>query len=226
MTLLECPLCGAGTQNSHGLCSECEAALPRPLRPCQRCAVEIPAGGPWRDYCENCLLTPPGFDRCLCAFRYEFPVRELIASFKFQADFATGRTLAALLASRLADAWSDAQHLPVLIPVPLHRSRLRERGFNQSALLAAALAERCNLKIARQHCRRTRATHSQRGLRANERSSNLQRAFALSDPTLVFPHIVIVDDVVTTTATVEEVARLYRRAGTRRIDVACLARVS
>lgn len=226
MNLLECPLCGAGTQNSNGLCSACDAALPRPLRPCRRCAVEIPADGPWRDYCENCLLTPPGFDRCLCAFRYEFPVRELIASFKFQADFATGRTLAALLATRLEGAWSDAQQPPVLIPVPLHRSRLRERGFNQSALLAGALAEHCNLKVARQHCRRTRATHSQRGLRATERSSNLQRAFALSDPTLIFPHIVIVDDVVTTTATVEEVARLYRRAGTRRIDVACLARVS
>ncbi len=226
MTIFECPLCGSSTQNVHGLCCECDALLPRPLRPCRRCSVELPAQGPWRDYCETCLLAPPSFDRCLTAFQYVFPVRELIARFKFQADFATGRTLALLLAARLANAWSDVQDTPVLIPVPLHRSRLRARGFNQSALIAGALAARCNLTVSRQHCRRVRDTHSQRGLRAAERGSNLQHAFALNNPGLVYPHVIIVDDVVTTTATVEEVARLYRSAGTRRIDVACLARVS
>ena len=184
------------------------------------------AQGPWRDYCETCLLAPPSFDRCLTAFQYVFPVRELIAGFKLRADFAIGRTLALLLAARMANAWSDAQDTPVLIPVPLHRSRLRARGFNQSALIAEALAAQCNLTVSRQHCRRVRDTHSQRGLRAAERGSNLQHAFALNNPDLVYPHVVIVDDVVTTTATIEEVARLYRRAGTRRIDVACLARVS
>jgi len=226
MIAFECILCGRLTQNTHGLCIDCEDSLPRPLRPCMRCSVELPESGPWRQYCENCLLTPPGFDRCLSGFRYEFPVRELIASFKFHGDFAAGRTLSHLLAKRLTHAWADAADTPVLIPVPLHKVRIRERGYNQSALIAQVLASRCRLTLLLQHCRRVRATQSQRGLRALERGQNLQRAFELAEPEKVIPHVVIVDDVVTTTATAEAVAQLYRRAGSRRVDIACLARVS
>lgn len=210
----------------NGLCAACEDSLPRPLRPCRRCSVELQQDGPWLDHCESCLLNPPAFDRCLCGFRYEFPVRELVAAFKFQGNFAAGRTLAQLLAKRLSSAWNNAASTPVLIPVPLHTSRLRERGFNQSVLLARELAMRCNLGLSLQHCRRLRATQSQRGLRAGERSTNLQGAFALAQPRHIFPHVVIVDDVVTTMATVDTLAQLYRRAGTRHVDVVCLARVS
>lgn len=226
MIPLECPLCGSATLSETGMCVACENSLPTPLRPCRRCSAELPESGPWRDCCESCLLNPPAFDRCLCGFRYEFPVRELVGAFKFQADFAAGRTLARLLAARLTLAWKDAQVTPVLIPVPLHTSRLRERGFNQSALLAREISARCGLDLALRHCHRTRATHSQRGLRAGERSSNLRGAFALTEPQRVLPHVVIVDDVVTTMATVNALAQLYRKSGTRHIDVACLARVS
>lgn len=226
MTLFECLLCGTGTQASCGICPDCVSTLPLPQRPCRRCSVELPESGPWQEFCESCLLTPPAFDRCLSAFRYEFPVRELVAAFKFQADFATGRALAQLCASRLSKAWENTAPTPVLIPVPLHTGRLRERGFNQSVLIARALASRCGLAINLHHCRRIRATLTQRGLRASERGSNLEHAFAIAEPRRVFSHVVIVDDVVTTKATVESVARLYRRAGTRRVDIACIARVS
>lgn len=226
MAILECPLCGGITAGRTGLCRQCEADLPRPLRPCKRCSVELPDSGPWRDYCDRCLLEPPGFDRCLGAFRYEFPVRELIASFKFQADFATGRTLAQVLAQKLAEEWTRQPETPVLIPVPLHVSRLRERGFNQSALIAGFIARHCGLALDLHNCRRVRATSTQRGLRATERDSNLRQAFALVEPNRIPAHVVIVDDVVTTMATVDALARLYRQSGARRIDVVCLARVS
>ncbi len=153
-------------------------------------------------------------------------MRELIAGFKFQADFALGRSLSILLAQRLQGCWEEPRERPVLVPVPLHGGRLRERGFNQSLLIARVLAAHCNLPLAEQHCLRRRATVSQRGLRASERQLNLHDAFALAQPGRVFPHVVIVDDVVTTTSTVNQVAELYRRAGSRRVDVACLARVS
>jgi len=188
--------------------------------------VELPFNGPWRDYCDGCLLEPPSFDRCLSALRYEFPVRELIASFKFRADFATGRALAQVLAQHLTHEWDDLAESPVLIPVPLHSSRIRERGFNQSALIAQTIASSCGLTLNLQHCRRLRATTTQRGLRASERDSNLRQAFALTKPGPTPVHVVIVDDVVTTMATVDALARLYRQSGTRRIDVVCLARVS
>ncbi len=226
MTLLECPLCGGAGKAPSGLCSPCDATLPRPVRPCRRCACELPANGPWQAFCQSCLLFPPGFDRCLTGFRYAFPVRELIAGFKFQADFTLGRSLSILLAERLQGSWEDPHERPVLVPIPLHVGRLRERGFNQSLQVARVLAARCNLPLAEQHCLRMRATASQRGLRASERQLNLQDAFALAQPGRVFPHVVIVDDVVTTTSTVNQVAELYRRAGSRRVDVACLARVS
>ncbi len=153
-------------------------------------------------------------------------MRELIAGFKFHADFALGRSLSILLAERLKGSWEAPLERPVLVPVPLHVGRLRGRGFNQSLLIAKVLAAECDLPLATQHCRRLRATPSQRGLRAGERQLNLRDAFALAQPPQVFPHVVIVDDVVTTTSTVDELAGLYRRAGSRRVDVACLARVS
>jgi len=226
MTLFECPLCG-GTATTHsGFCKPCETGLPRPMHPCERCSCELPVDGPWQRHCESCLVSPPGFDHCLAAFRYEFPVRELIAEFKFQADFALGRSLAILLAERLRTSCETAGERPVLVPVPLHGGRLRGRGFNQSMLVARVLAAQCALPLAIRHCERVRATPTQRGLGAGERQGNLRGAFAITQPARVFPHIIIVDDVVTTTSTVNEIAGLYRRAGSRRVDVACLARVS
>lgn len=226
MPFFECPLCGAAGKPHSGFCSPCESALPRPARPCQRCACELPAHGPWQTFCESCLLSPPCFDRCLTGFRYEFPVRELIAGFKFQADFALGRSLAMLLADRLRGSWDETGERPVLVPVPLHVARLRGRGFNQSLLIARVLAEQCDLPLAAEHCQRLRATPSQRGLRAGERQQNLRGAFSLAPRAAPLPHVLIVDDVVTTTSTVDEVARLYRHSGSRHVEVACLARVS
>jgi len=226
MSVLECPLCGAAASTRSGFCKPCEAGLPRPVHPCQRCACELSVDGPWQTFCESCLLCPPGFDRCLAALRYEFPVRELIAGFKFQADFALGRSLAILLAERLRASFVNAGERPVLVPVPLHRGRLRKRGFNQSLLVARVLAAHCDLPLVTQHCERVRATPSQRGLGASERQHNLRGAFAIAQPARVFPHVVIVDDVVTTTSTVDAMAHLYRHAGSRRVEVACLARVS
>ncbi|MEY3667215.1 MAG: hypothetical protein RL572_755 [Pseudomonadota bacterium] len=196
------------------------------MHPCERCSCEIPVDGPWQRYCESCLVAPPGFDRCLAAFRYEFPVRELIAGFKFRADFALGRSLAILLAERLRTSFEHSGERPVLVPVPLHERRLRGRGFNQSLLVARVLADQCALPLAARHCNRVRATPPQRGLGAGERQVNLRGAFSIRQPGRVFPHVIIVDDVVTTTSTVSEIAALYRRAGSRRVDVACLARVS
>jgi ComF family protein len=226
MQCLECTLCRADGTLHSGLCASCETSLPRPVHPCRRCACELPEHGPWQNHCESCLLSPPGFDLCITGFRYEFPVRELIAGFKFQGDFALGRSLAMLLADRLRACWEHSGERPVVVPVPLHVGRLRERGFNQSLLIARVLAAQCDLPLAAQHCQRLRATASQRELRAWERQRNLSGAFALAQPAVVLPHVLIVDDVVTTTSTVDEIARLYRRAGSSRVDVACLARVS
>ena len=210
------------------LCAACLADLPCTENTCQRCGVELGATPPAHCYCGRCLLEPPSFDRCIPVFRYEFPIRELIAHFKFQAGFAEGRTLAHLLATRAEDYFDTLGRPQRLLPVPLHPARLRERGFNQSVELARIIGRHCGIAVDATSCRRARATPSQKGLTAEERAINLRHAFALdgdcADGSL--QHVAIVDDVVTTMATVDTLARLLRRAGIARIDVLCLARVS
>lgn len=218
----QCLLCG--TSAGDGICLECLADLPWPQHPCRHCAEELPADAE-SAWCERCLLMPPAFDLCMPLLRYAFPARELIASFKFRAGFAVGRTLGILLAERLMAV--TAEDLPqVLLPVPLHQQRLRQRGFNQSTLLARQVSSRSGIPVL--HClRRVRATTAQRTLHAEARQENLKAAFVVDVPRLRgIDHVAIVDDVVTTMNTVNTLAMALRRAGVARIDVLCVARVS
>jgi ComF family protein len=224
----ECLLCGTGTATSKGFCPECLKDMPVPRQACKRCAVELREAETIYGYCVQCLIEPPVFDRCFSLYRYEFPVRELIANFKFQAGFAAGRAMADLLATKLQQTYGDNDMPGMLIPVPLHSRRLRERGYNQSMTLARTISRRCHIPLAKNYCQRKRATESQRGLSAEERATNLHNAFTIParHQALSIKHVAIVDDVVTTMATVNAIARLLRDTGSRRIDVICLARVS
>ncbi len=179
-------------------------------------------------HCGQCLLLPPAFDACLALFKYEYPVRELISNYKFQAGFAVGRALANLLANTIATHHQKRDTPQLLLPVPLHKARLRERGFNQSTELARCIGRHNKIPVAATICRRIKATPPQKGLSALERSKNLRGAFALSTADIPshINHVAIVDDVVTTMVTVDSIARLLRNAGIERIDVYCLARVS
>lgn len=220
----QCVLCGASAGASDGLCLDCLSDLPWPQLPCARCAEELKPDSD-SSWCERCLLTPPAFDNCIALLRYQFPARELIASFKFRAGFAVGRSLGILLAERLLSAAADS--LPeMLLPVPLHQQRLRHRGFNQSTLLAQAVSSRSGIPVV--NCAsRVRATTIQRTLRAEARLDNLKEAFVV-DPVQLrhVQHVVIVDDVVTTMNTVNSLTIALRKAGVVRIDVLCAARVS
>lgn len=224
----QCVLCGETLYGQSGICAPCRFDLPWPIQPCRRCAVELGPEPPLHGYCGTCLGEPPAFDRCIALSRYEYPVRELIASFKFNARFAEGQALAHLLAEHVFNTYSPQEMPRCLLPVPLHPRRLRERGYNQSMELARAVGRRCGIAVATHYCRRIRATPPQKGLSAEERALNLRNAFALSDrvPADHPQHVAIVDDVVTTMATVSAIARLLRTAGHSRIDVICLARVS
>lgn len=228
----QCILCGNCTTAEIALCAECALELPSPECVCRRCGVELGVElgttPPTHDYCGRCLSDPPSFDHCISAFRYEFPIRELIAGFKFHAGFAEGRTLARLLAERASQAFETLGKPQRLLPVPLHVSRLRERGFNQSIEVARIIGQRCGIAVDTSYCRRLRATPSQKGLLAEERAVNLRNAFTLHGECArgKLQHVAIVDDVVTTMTTVDTLARVLRSAGVARIDVLCLARVS
>ena len=220
----QCLLCGTSAGADSGICLECLSDLPWPQQPCRHCGEEM---GPDADssWCERCLLMPPLFDQCIPLFRYAFPARELITQFKFRAGFAAGRALGILLAERL-DAMATADLPEALVPVPLHQQRLRQRGFNQSALLARTLSTCSGVPVI--NCAtRIRATATQRTLHAAARRNNLKGAFTVDASMLQgIQHVAIVDDVMTTMNTANSLALALRREGVERIDVLCVARVS
>jgi len=167
-----------------------------------------------------------GFARVEAPWRYAFPVDALITRFKHQGAWPLGRLLGELLAEHLRHAHLEGLPRPdLLLPVPLAGPRLRQRGFNQAALLARWLGAALHIPVHDDLLQRPRDTTAQQQLDAAARRRNLRSAFALADPRAVAGrHLALVDDVLTTGATAEALASLLRKAGATRVDVYCLAR--
>ncbi len=219
-----CALCGLGADHPAApLCIDCLLELPWLRARCATCALPLPVAG---QTCGACLRRPPAFERVEAPWRYGFPIDSLITGFKHRARWPHGRLLADLLAEHLRQGFAQGLHRPdCLLPVPLARARLRRRGFNQAGLLADWLAGDLDLPVRHDWLRRERDTPAQQGLDADARRRNLRQAFALEPRAdLTDRHVAVVDDVLTTGATAEALARLLRRAGARRVDVYCLAR--
>lgn len=219
-----CLLCADTCPLDMSLCLACRDCLPRLLHYCPQCSIGMNTALPQGSLCGACLRKPPSFDRCVALGAYDFPLTELIARFKFQGVLSGGKALARLLLAELNLHW-DKRVPDVLIPVPLHPSRLRARGFNQSIEVARELSRPLGIPLDVSLCRRQRRTPPQKGLNAHERSINLRGAFMLGALPDHWKHVALVDDVVTTMTTVNEIAKLLKKAGIDRVDVVCLARV-
>jgi ComF family protein len=201
------------------LCSGCLAALPAIEAACHCCALPL-AGTEQGRLCGQCLQRPPAFDRSISLFRYQPPVAGLIQQLKFNGRLSVARTLGELLVQRVA----SSHPLPeAVLPVPLHATRLRERGFNQALELARPLTRALRLPLLAQHCQRIRATSAQTSLTAKQRRKNIRGVFQVVEP-LPAKHIAIVDDVMTTGQTVNELAKTLRKAGATQVDVWVCAR--
>jgi ComF family protein len=212
-----CLLCGNAGANGVDLCTECATELPRNTTCCAQCALPLPLSAA---QCGRCLRTPPPWDVAWAPFRYAWPLDRLETRFKFGRDLAAGRVLVAM--------WQRESPPPTLpqliIPVPLHRRRLRERGYNQSLEMAKPLARSLGIPCRHDLLRRIRHTDAQTGLDAAERRRNLRAAFALNDNIALPDHVAVLDDVFTTGVTLSECARVLKRAGVSRVDVWALAR--
>ena len=183
------------------ICADCDADLPRLAQPlCPRCALPTPGGA----ICGRCLSSSPHYDATRAALAYDFPADALVHSLKFRGELA----LAPLLASLLSDR-TRADEVDHVVPVPLSRKRLRERGYNQSVEIARHL--RKDLLDAGL-CERTRDVRPQIELPYDERQSNVRGAFRCTRA-LVGARIAVVDDVMTTGATLNELARTLKAAG-------------
>lgn len=214
-----CALCGAAGASGLDLCSDCRSTLPRLGPACGHCgrSTAVPVA-----HCGRCLAVPPRFDSVIAPLGYEYPADRAIQAFKFRHDLSLGRSLAMLLAEAVRQR---GEPLPaLLLPVPLHRSRLRERGYNQSLELARHLGRALGVPVDAGRLRRTRATAAQSGLDRRARRQNVRAAFALEGHAALPGHVAIVDDVLTTGATVSELARLLKDAGVAHVAVWVLAR--
>lgn len=221
-----CVVCEKPSQRRVDLCASCEASLPRIAHPCPTCALPLPPGAWPGTRCGRCLDQPQGLARTVAAFAYEEPVSSLVAGFKYRAALQEGSVLGGLLAERIRVAYGT-QPLPQLVlPVPLHPLRLRERGFNQAAIVARQVGSELRLPVAPEALRRVLHTPAQQGLSAKARRRNLRGAFCLDMDLRAYSSIALVDDVVTTMSTLRELARVIRKAhpGELELHAWCLAR--
>ena len=214
-----CYLCGART--SGVLCPGCLTDLPYyPIEnTCLCCARPLNPEFEER-HCLECQHSPPAFTQTYPIFSYSYPINHLILAAKFEQNLTILNLLAELMAQHL-----DYQRTPdVLIPVPLHFKRLRERGYNQSLEIAKVVARRLHLPVATLACERIRYTPPQAQLTGSQRKTNVQNAFRARYVQKSWQHVVLIDDVMTTGATVNELAAVLLQAGIQQVDVWCCAR--
>jgi len=222
------------------LCLKCQAIVAEPGTLCPQCWQQITflappfcvrCGRPFEfdpgpaACCGACLRTPPVYDCARAVLRYDEASRPLILSFKHGDRLEGTAAFAHWMARAGADLLDKAD---LLVPVPLHRWRLARRRYNQAALLALALGRRCGIAVAPDLLRRRRSTPSQGHLGPEARRQNVAGAFTLARngaSGLAGQRVVLIDDVLTTGATVEECARVLRRSGAAEIGILTLARV-
>ncbi|MGZ8202049.1 MAG: double zinc ribbon domain-containing protein [Burkholderiales bacterium] len=208
-----CVLCGAASPPER-LCIPCDAALPRlPARRCAVCALPLPSG----EVCGACITHPPKFDTVTAAFAYAFPIDALIRKYKYGAGLTFAPVLAALLAR------TPCPDVDALIPMPLAPGRLRERGFNQAQEMARIAGGLRRMPVLARACRKVSETPPQAALPWDARARNVRGTF-VCDADMAGRRVAVVDDVMTTGATVNELSRVLKRAGAQSVHVWVLAR--
>jgi ComF family protein len=221
-----CLDCGAPTGRADALCASCFALL-RPITapycPVLGIPFEVPIGPD--AVSAEAIADPPPFRRARSAVLYNQVARALVSRLKYGDRPELAAFCARLMAGTGRDLWTEA---PVLVPVPLHRSRQFERRYNQSTELARALSRLTGLAVAPRLLARTRRTRQQVGLSADARQRNVAGAFSVDGDAVLRlggRAVVLVDDVITTGATIKAATRELKRAGVDKIDVISFARV-
>lgn len=220
-----CAHCGRGGTEGLALCEFCQGEVRAVEEPyCQTCSQPFDGEIDGAFSCVNCREFSFAFDCAVVKHRSQGVVRELIHRFKYDGEYHLRRALFALLREALEDERIRRCPVDAFVPVPLHPRRLRERGFNQADALCQLLSAETSLPT-QAALRRVRYTETQTHFAREERGKNMQRAFALGrGQNVAGRHLVVVDDVFTTGATVHECARVLRGAGAASVRVLAVAR--
>lgn len=217
-----CILCHANCPTPLALCAGCRADLPWLSHACIQCGVPLPEEAD-TPFCGACLFTPPPFEHTVALFHYQSPLDRLITGLKFHNRLINSRILGCLMAEQLHLHLQNHAKPELIIPVPLHKSRLRKRGFNQALEIARYISTQLHIKVRPSLCQRKRHTQPQSQLPATLRRNNVKGAFSIRK-SLQVKHVAIVDDVVTTGNTITELAKVLKQNGVEIIEVWCVAR--
>ncbi len=230
-----CLLCDDFTSRDISLCDACEASLPHIDYACRQCGIPLAAFSTSHERCGQCIQTPPAFDYTISLFHYENPVSYLIKQMKFHKQLSAAAILASLLRSGIGKKYSAGMLPDALLAVPLHKTRLVKRGFNQSREICRDIVkkgikkqgeerkESTKLPLLINKVRRVRNTETQTHLNKQQRLKNVKGCFKVDDTNLP-KHIVIVDDVITTGVTTNELAKLLKAEGVETVGVWSIAR--
>lgn len=215
-----CILCQRTVKQNFALCPDCYRALPHNDVCCLRCALPLAEEINNAVLCGSCIQKPPAFDYAHSLFRYEGDVIGLVHQLKFGEKIGFARTIGEMLLTLLLNTNEKPD---CLLPVSLHKSRLRQRGFNQSIEISRVLAKDLAIAIEYTAVVRHRSTTAQTGLNAKQRKNNIKGAFSLAGK-LNYKHVLIIDDVMTTGSTVNELAKLLKKNKVARVGVLSIAR--
>ena len=215
-----CLGCEHQLDSGQFFCTNCIMELLPLTNPCTLCGLENQTSD---ILCAACLYDPPRWQGMIAPLNYQGLVRDLLIQLKFSESLH----LANSLVSSVIHHFRNSQPLPeVLLPVPLHRERLLNRGYNQAFEVARILSHLLDIPVDRRALRRTRDTASQSGLSASQREKNILKAFTYEETSSAYTHVAVVDDIVTTGSTANEITKVLHRAGIDRVEIWGLARVS
>ena len=215
-----CILCGNSGFNGFDICDFCYRRLHRNNLCCYRCAEIFAIAPASPALCGRCLSSQPAFDETYAPFIYQDEIRHLITSLKFAAHYKNARLLGLLMAEHLKHT---AQKPELIVPIPLHKARYRQRGFNQAFEIAKTVSKELRIPLDPISCLRHRDTPHQTDLTAKQRRKNIKNAFAIIKP-IHAQHVAVLDDVMTTGSTAHELAYILKKAGVSRVDVWVCAR--
>ena len=217
-----CVLCGGrGQPPDLDLCAACELELIANSPACERCGDPLAGNIGGAVVCGACIRSKPHFHRTFCAFRYAYPLDHLVLALKFHGAVAPGRVLGTLLGRRLASSTTRAMP-DGIVPMPLSDERFRERGYNQAIELGLPVSRILKVPLRTDLVVRHRHTREQAALTRKDRKKNVRGAFAVTGK-VDNASIAILDDVVTTGSTANELAKVLVRAGARHIEVWAVA---
>src|ERR1043166_4389220 len=220
-----CSVCGESVRAGEYLCNQCDAKAVRIVAPfCEQCSEPFEGAIPSEFACANCAHRTIHFDAAVSAYRGRGIVREIIHEFKYARQIHLRHLVARWLHAALDDERIRGSRFDIIVPVPLHPTRQRERGFNQASLLAALLSEQNSIP-SQPLLERIRYTTTQTALDRSERMENLHNAFRLRKNADVRGlQVLLIDDVLTTGSTLSECARILKRAGALSVHTATAAR--